>query len=316
MINTTSPSISKNVNNKTSSIGGKLIYTIVINLPEGYTKNLTFSDLLPQGLLYLLDSLQVSSSDSVDYQYKNNLIINSDNNRININFGWVNTTSDGNITLTYTILVQNISTNLNGTVLSNNATIIFVNGSNDSFNSSDTENVTVVEPKLNISKNSDKKNYVPGENVVFTLVINHLLGSASSAYNLVIIDNIPNGLIYKIGSAILQPGWYVDDSLASSNILKFYTVDGYELPVGQNVTIIFNCTVGNSSFAGKNLTNIVALNYSSTNDTNNSRIYGPINSNSTIHVLGADIYVIKNGNITINAGESFNYYIEIGKQWA
>lgn len=65
VINTTSPSISKNVNNKTSSIGGKLIYTIVINLPEGYTKNLTFSDLLPQGLLYLLDSLQVSSSDSV-----------------------------------------------------------------------------------------------------------------------------------------------------------------------------------------------------------------------------------------------------------
>lgn len=312
VINTTSPSISKNVNNKTSSIGGKLIYTIVINLPEGYTKNLTFSDLLPQGLLYLLDSLQVSSSDSVDYQYKNNLIINSDNNRININFGWVNTTSDGNITLIYTILVQNISTNLNGTVLSNNATIIFVNGSNDSFNSSDTENVTVVEPKLNISKNSDKKNYVPGENVVFTLVINHLLGSASSAYNLVIIDNIPNGLIYKIGSAILPTGWYVDDSLASSNILKFYTFDGYELPVGQNVTIIFNCTVGNSSFAGKNLTNIVALNYSSTNDTNNSRIYGPINANSTIHILGADIYVIKKGNITINAGESFNYYIEIG----
>ncbi len=308
-INTRAPSVSKDVNNKTAPIGGNLNYTIVINLPEGYTKNLTISDLLPLGLIYLPGTLNISSSSSINYE---NIIINIIGNRIDVNFGWLNATSSGNITLIYTTLVQNIPNNVNGTILSNNVTVTFMNGTENNSTVHDSENITVVEPKLNINKTSNKNNYVPGENVVFTLKISHKTGSASSAYNLIVVDNIPIGLIYVIGSSILPAGWFVDESQINSNILIFYTTPSYELPLGQDVTIRFNCTVGNYSFAGLNLTNNVSLNYSSINITNDSRVYGPINASSTIHVIGSDIYVIKSGNITINAGESLNYYIEIG----
>ena len=306
--NTINPSIKKNVNNKNSPIGGRLTYTVVITLPEGYTSSLKFKDILPSGLKYIGGSLVITPSGSVIYA---NPTITTSDNSISVDFGAVNITSDGTITLAYTVLVQNMTGNKNGTVLVNNATIFFVNSSEDESNLSAVDNVTVVEPKLNISKSSNKNTYHPGENVVFTILISHSTGSGSSAYYLIVRDVIPVGLEYVLNSAVLPPGWSVTyDPIIRT--LIFSTSTDYELPIGETVTLKFNCTVINSSSVlGLNLTNIVYLNYSSSNNTDDSRIYGPVEANKTINVTITKLDITKKGDTKVVAGGQIRYNITI-----
>ena len=314
-VNATSraPSVSKNSGGQKTvnrSIGNIAPETITVTLPEGYTSRLQIRDVLPEGLQ--ADNFSFTFSSGVLHgtpQY----VYNSTDNAWYIDFGQINATQSGTITIDYAVLVLNIPGNVNGINLVNNATLYYQNGTGTDINAgSDTATVKVIEPKLNITKTAGKTNLNPGENVTFTLNISHTAGSTADAYNLRIKDVIPAGLTYISGSSVLPAGWMVDESQAASNIIIFYTSGSTSLLLGQNVSINFTCTAGNFTWAGQNLTNNAGLNYTSSSNESLARTYGPINSSATVHVIGADVYVVKTGPVSVKAGQQLNYTLKIG----
>lgn len=312
-----SPSVSKGVNRTTAPIGENATHTLTIQLPVGYTPDLTIIDNLPAGMIYVPGNLHVTLPGGISSgnpTTETSPFFTITGQTITFNFGWINATTEGNITVLYDVMINNTPGNVNGTLLINNATLNFTNGAGSQSTSGPVSStVRVVEPQLQITKTSDKTNYIPGENVIFTLNINHAAGSTSAAYNIRIMDTIPAGLTYQTGSSVLPVGWLVDESHAAlNNIIIFYTNSTTALLLGQNAIINFNCTVGNYTWAGKNFTNNASLTNTSTFNQTNARSYGPVNATTTIHVIGADIYVIKTGTASLYAGQPFSYNIRVG----
>ncbi len=319
-ITSRSPTVSKGTNRTTASIGETATQTITIVLPEGYTPNLTIVDNLLGGLDYISGSLVVNlpgGTTSGNPTTEASPFFTKIGQNITFNFGWINSTSGGNITINYNVMVNKNSSNVNGTLLTNNATLTFINGQGGTSTSGPANStIRVVEPLLQITKTADKTpaNYNPGDNVIFTINVSHRSGSTSDAYNLVIRDTIPAGLTYQ-STLPLPSGWLVDESQAGLNIITFYTNSSTSLPLGQSALINFICKVGNYTWAGQNLTNNASLNYTSTFNQTNARSYGPVNTNATIHIIGADIFVIKTTTTpTVFAGQAqqFNYSLKIG----
>ena len=156
-----------------------------------------------------------------------------------------------------------------------------------------------------ITKTASANNLVIGEEFTYTLLIKHSNSSTSDANNIVVIDNLPLGLSYVTNSVILPPTWtlnVIGNTLTFSSPLLTLS--------DNNVTILFNCTVNNNTiFAGQNLTNTANMNYTSL--SSGGRDYGPVTSSSQVHVLGADLSVIKTGTSNVDAGQVVSYTVTV-----
>ncbi|MEN8242823.1 MAG: sortase, partial [Chloroflexota bacterium] len=99
---------------------------------------------------------------------------------------------DNTITLTYQAVVLNIEDNQsNPTTLLNNLAAWGTTSTTDSA-----DPVQIAEPFLNISKTSNNSVANAGELISFDIEIWHTAGSSSPAYDVILHDVIPAGLIY------------------------------------------------------------------------------------------------------------------------
>ena len=300
-----SPNVSKNINGQKNinlAVGDSAIQNIIINLPVGITNELKVDDVAPLGLELSGFGYTASTGISVN-QF---VITPLGANTFEFNFGKITASQEGNIIIFYSSLVQNITSNINGQNLTNNATLFYQNTTGQSVNAgSDTANIKVVEPDLIITKTSNKTNLNIGERFTYTLFVKHSSSSTSNAHNLVLTDNLPTGLEYAPGSVVLPPNWALN---VVGNTLTF-TSPLLSLS-DNNVTITFDSIVDNDiTLAGQNLTNTVNMNYTSTDE--GGRDYGPITSSSQIHIIGADIAVTKTGTSDVLAGQQISYIVTI-----
>ncbi len=300
-----SPSVSKNVNGQKNinlTIGQTAPETILINLPVGITNELKVIDVASSGLQLSGFSYTTSTGISVN-QF---VVTPLGGNTFEFNFGNITASQEGNISIDYQALVQDVTGNINGQNLTNNATLFYQNTTGQSVNAgSDTANIKIVEPNLLITKTASKNNLKVGEQFTYTLLIKHSSLSTSDAYNLIIIDNLPVGLTYVSGSAVLPPTWNLN---VVGNILTF--TSPLLTLTDNNVTITFDSIVANNiSLAGQNLTNTVNMNYTSI--ASGGRSYGPVISSSQVHIIGADLAVTKTGTSNVHAGQGISYIVTI-----
>ena len=299
-----SPTISKNVNGQKTvnrTIEDTATENLIITLPVGTSNDLSVIDIAPTGLQ--LSGFNYTTSTGI---LVNQFIISSIGNNYTFDFGNITASQDGNISISYTVQVLDIAGNTNGQNLTNNATLFYQNITGQNVNAgSDTANIEVVEPNLLITKTANTHNLVIGEQFTYTILIKHSNSSTSNANNIVIIDNLPVGLNYVPDSVVLPPTWtlnVVGSTLTFSSPLLTLA--------DNNVTISYNCTVNNGiTFAGQNLTNTVNMNYTSL--ASGGRDYGPVSSSSQIHILGADLSVIKTGTSNVHAGQEVSYNVTV-----
>ena len=297
-----SPTISKNVNGQKTvnrTINDTATENLIITLPVGTTNDLKVTDIAPSGLQ--LSGFNYTTSTGI---FVNQFSVTSIGNNYTFDFGNITASQDGNISISYTAQVLDIAGNVNGQILTNNATLFYQNINGQSVNSgSDTANIKVVEPNLLITKTASKNNLVIGEQFTYTLLIKHSNSSTSDANNIVLVDNLPSGLSYVTNSVILPPTWVlniVGNTLTFSSPLLTLN--------SNNVTISYNCTVNNNiTLAGQNLTNTINMNYTSLNS--GGRNYGPVSSSYQVHIQGADLSVIKTGTSNVHAGQAVSYTI-------
>ncbi|MDY9924548.1 carboxypeptidase regulatory-like domain-containing protein [Methanobacterium sp.] len=307
-VTTRAPRVSKTVNGTETvnlTIGETATESININLPVGITTELKIVDVTPNGLGINGGINGFTYATTAGVNVNQFLVTYLGGNTYQISFGNVTITQEGNITINYTVLVQNVNGNYNGQNLVNNATLYYNNKTGQGVNGgSDTATVHVVEPNLQIIKTPSKTNLNVGEEFTYTINVTHTSSSTSDAYNITITDVIPSGLHYVAGSAVLPSGWILN---VSGNTLIF-TSSSLTL-ISHSATLLFNCTVDNNYLlAGGNITNTANLNYTSL--PTDGRNY-TTNNSTQIHVIGADLEVRKNGDAQVNAGEQVTYTITV-----
>ncbi|NWF65548.1 MAG: isopeptide-forming domain-containing fimbrial protein, partial [Chloroflexi bacterium] len=232
-------------------IGEQITFNILVTLPEGVAQNLQVADDLPLGLQYVSHQVITSAASSggllaADYNgaFTNTLPnfacsgICGSGDDISLDFGSTTTTAD-NVTNNNSFLVQvvarvlNVAGNQNGTVLTNTATVSWTGGS-----ASDSVNVTILEPELDIQKTANDSTWLYGQTVTFTLTVSHLPTSTADAYDLTVTDAIPNVLTYVPGSITASAGCAGNDSGAPNLTWTCAT-----LALGNTATLTYQVAV-------------------------------------------------------------------------
>jgi len=178
------------------NIGETVTYYMTITMPEG-TAPLTLTDNLPN-VMTVVSSRVLSLGANItttglgvgqpgvvsDANFADGLP-----DRVVFNLGTVLNAPDGidnaedQIVLEVVARVDENAANRNGDQLTNTATLNYGTGT-----VTDTEVVEVVEPELNIDKSALVVTGRPGDIIEYTIVVDHVGGSNSPAYDIVITD--------------------------------------------------------------------------------------------------------------------------------
>ncbi len=152
-------------------------------------------------------------------------------------------------------LIQNVGANSNGAVRTNTATLNYGAGTLNSSN-----NVTITQPVLQISKTPSPTQGDAGSTVTYTAVVSHRAASTGPAFDVAITDPLSAGLQLVAGSVTTSIG-----SVTTGNTAGDTTI-GISIPVlnlGQTATITYQAKLANADAPGSTVPNTVTTNFDS-----------------------------------------------------
>ncbi|MDH7597649.1 MAG: hypothetical protein QHG98_07955 [Methanothrix sp.] len=176
--------------NRSCAIGDSVTYKIHLNLPRAVLREVVVTDTLPSGTTCDPSSLKTSGFVPNDIQPPS-----PDSNTLVLSFGDLNNADDVDMDIWYTVIVANRRENRNGVILTPGAARITwknPDGSSRQRTDSKAGSIEVVEPSLSLEKHASSYAIV-GDEVRFTLSIYHDGNSRSDAYDLILVDTIPEG---------------------------------------------------------------------------------------------------------------------------
>ncbi|MBK9748928.1 MAG: isopeptide-forming domain-containing fimbrial protein [Chloroflexi bacterium] len=250
------------------NIGETVTYYMTITMPEG-TAPLTLTDNLPN-VMTVVSSRVLSLGANItttglgvgqpgvvsDANFADGLP-----DRVVFNLGTVLNAPDGidnaedQIVLEVVARVDENAANRNGDQLTNTATLNYGTGT-----VTDTEVVEVVEPELNIDKSALVVTGRPGDIIEYTIVVDHVGGSNSPAYDIVITDPMLPNLNLIVGSVTATPGNVVLGNNAGDTTLR---VELGVLNPGDSITITYQAQIDASITPPVTFVNTATLNYDS-----------------------------------------------------
>ncbi|MBI5963718.1 MAG: sortase, partial [Chloroflexi bacterium] len=249
------------------AIGEILTYQLTINIPPGAMDNMLIVD-TPQAGLAFVDLLAVDASnpdtdgagagdtglystamtfdstglctncaDGTAAGTSNPLVENS-GGKVTFNFGTLANSSGVNetVTIQYRVVVLDMVANQNGGTLVNNAVWTWSGG----ILTSSAPTVEIVEPDLSIDKNVNTNAAPYGSAVTFTIDIAHTADSAAHAYDVVVTDELPDGLAYIPGTLSFSGLAPTSNNYDAGTATLTFTWD--EFPLSATATITFQAT--------------------------------------------------------------------------
>lgn len=274
-------------------VGEILIYEIRVPIPRGTSANVIVyddTDFLTaagsQGIIKILgvdrwfvgSALQLSVAPQFQI-----LDTNADgiDNRLRFEFGDIvnnggATAEDEVIVIVLRAQVMNVPNTDNGDIHTNGSAVTFTVDEEPDFAFPDTDAVvTIREPAIDVVKTATTPDSTTdaGDVVTYTLTIRHNGTSTADGFELDLLDQLPPGMILIGGSVSIQagsPAFGLDPlelsdvtlDLANNRVL----VNGFDLGLGQVVTITYQATVAANVVSGQVLTNTVDLTYKSLPD--------------------------------------------------
>jgi LPXTG-site transpeptidase (sortase) family protein len=220
------------------AIGEILTYEVVLTVPDGSMPGLHLVDSLDRGLGFVdCESISatgltttvvggfstICSSPAVSELPVGSAAEEDQGRQIDFDFGTLanNTGNAVDLVLRYQVAVLDSINNQSDSTppLNNQAEWAWDSGSL----SDQAVGVTILEPDLNLQKNASPTVLYPGQITTFTLVVDHDAGSQTPAYNLVLTDIIPEGLIYQPPIRYIsgQAPTNVDDAGSPTLILEW-----------------------------------------------------------------------------------------------
>ena len=236
------------------AIGEQVTYDVTAIIPEG-TNDLTIVDNLPP-TMELISASVVSTGGSLTVGTPTITIDDRDtdgsDDRVTFEFGQVINTSDGVVNANDTVVVRvvgrvrDVVANANGDTLVNEAAITIGAGSTTA-----SAEVEVVEPVLEITKESPLSSGPPGTIEEFTVTIAHAGSSTATAYDLLIADLLgdPN-LTLVPGTVSTSAGTIVGGNAPGDTTVSLSHV---ALAQGETITVTYQAIVNPSLAAGVNV---------------------------------------------------------------
>ena len=250
------------------AVGQLVTYRLKVSLVEGTTRAVKVVDVLPAGLTYVASGAPGTAPGApITFSYPGAPTVVGQ--QITFDLGDVvdlpdGVTTDDFITIDLTAHVDNVVANQDGTLLGNNASVSFTApGGGTVVRNFDADtgtpgvqplNLTVVEPALVVTKSANPLSVSLGDEVSFSVLIDHIAASRADAYDVTIVDTLPVGLTYVPGSASIAP-------TVSGQTLTFAV--GTLTLVTDNTTLTYRARVAINAAVGVPLTNNAVLTYGS-----------------------------------------------------
>jgi len=277
------------------AIGETVTYRLRVDLIEGAVDEITVVDTLPDGLLFVaaevgLGNTGMSTAQPIGPDDQPSAV---DGQELAFTLGQVenppNSASDDDfLTIDIRARVENIPANEDGVVLGNDAELSFRDADGAlvqrSFDADADEpdiqplDLTIVEPALALSKTADRNAVSLGDEVRFTLSVDHSVASTADGFDLVIEDRLPAGLSYVPDSASPEPTTVDGQTLRWERASLTLTED--------STTIDYLARVESAAAAGQPLTNDAALRYASqpgATGSKNSGRTGPLDPEDALN---------------------------------
>ncbi len=295
----TSPGIGKSGSAPELSIGDIVTYTVILDVPEGEMENAQVVDTLDTGLAFVdCTSITASSGDlstsigafSNACNAGTNPTITGTGSIATFDFGTLTNANRVNstleqLTIVYTAVVTNVTTNQRDTLLNNNAVLSWKNGNvNDSAS-----DLRVREADLQVVKAFDVTSGDADNTITVNLTISHTGASDADAFNVELEDVLPADLVFEsfnAGTCTPTTG----PSEAGGTITAAWDT----FPLGSSCTISFEVSIAQGVAPNTAIVNNANIQWTSTNDTQ-----GTTNTYSTNGVE-------RTGN-SADAGEENNY---------
>jgi uncharacterized repeat protein (TIGR01451 family)/fimbrial isopeptide formation D2 family protein len=266
--------VQKTVTPVSATIGQDVPYTVRIDLIEGLTPSLFFSDTLPAGLTYQSHSISIGNPGLLIGNPTHDINLGS-GQTVQFDFGNVSNPTNGINSDDYILIdiVARVDNNL-----SNQNAVILRNGEQAAGSSVyvqyglgptrvDFDNapapgiqgvpLTLIEPNLSVTKTANLATQSLGDVVTFTVQVQHTGASTADAYDLVLDDVLPAGIAYVTDSATLPAP---DVTVAGQNIQFRYS----SFPLaGPSKSFSYQARIDLTAPVGQTLSNTMALTWKS-----------------------------------------------------
>lgn len=282
------PTLSLNTSLDNANIGDTVTLTATFGIPTGNTDNFTYSLDLPLGLTYNNDPIVITLPAN-DFTVENSpsTTPGAGTDPIVLDFGSVTNSSltSQSVTIAIEVTVDNILANQQGVNLNTQAGLSYQGVS--APNPSDTAQITVIEPNLNIvqtitagATGSDATDTISYQTVVtntsvestaFHIMLSDLMppellgapdgsGSGNAFSNLVLTNT--SGDIVLTGTSDLVS---VSDlsQTTTNNAGDTLTLATIDMPASSSMTLTYDLVMVNNVNAGDSLTNTVSASYNS-----------------------------------------------------
>jgi uncharacterized repeat protein (TIGR01451 family)/fimbrial isopeptide formation D2 family protein len=303
-------------------VGEIVTYKVELTIPEGMAHNARLVDTLPAGMAFVrcISGTPITASTGLTTDLSGGWAdacngaagLNVANNGHDVTFGLGNITNADQdngtpekIDITYEAVVLNTGTNIRGQTLQNGAVMYWEDTTPTTFNSNTAraDAVTVVEPKMTVTKTASKTTGDAGDTITFTVdIANPNGGQANDAFDVNWADTVPAGLNYVGGSlkpADLScadaPTSYSDAS--QPNLSATWT----SFPKGGTCALTYDATLANDVSSGSSYSNAATLTWTSLPGVHNT-----LRDLSTYNDLASE----RTGN-TGDPGGSANDYKQI-----
>ena len=277
------------------NVGDEIKYTIEVKqmAENARANNVVITDTLPIGVSLKADSISVSVPATVK----------TINNGRTFTVSLTNSLTDS-FTFTYTGIIENANlagTNIVNTVIadwSNNPDIVFA----DYQPPKGIDESSVLLPKLEVTKSSDKGYYNVGDEIKYTVEVKQTTENAR-ANNVVITDTLPTGVSLKADFVSVS----VPATVKTINNGRAFTVS-LTNSLTDSFTFTYTGIIENANLAGKNIVNTAVADWS--NNPNNDKPEGK----STDPVLLPKLKVEKNADkFYYNVKDTITYTIKVSQ---
>lgn len=267
---------------KRATIGEEVVFDLAVvysGVGSNYT-NTTIVDHLPDGIEYISHTYTDTYGGTIQQFNQNGQVLTW---KLGTPLGAPNRNFVGpnNVLIKITGRIKNIlPDNVRDVILVNNANTSFIQDGAP-YNISDLDDVRIIEPTLTIEKHGDKNEGLPGENVHYTITVRNT--GNSSAYDAVIQDKIPSGLILVGGSITSFPTAY--NTMVIGDIIQW---EYLSIPPNYSVTLEYDATIPPQ---GGSFTNTVTNTeyWSLPSGNEGRRQYGPNSDDWNVIAPGTDL---------------------------
>ncbi|KSV72132.1 hypothetical protein N185_23410 [Sinorhizobium sp. GW3] len=305
--------------NTNVAVGEVVTFRLRINLEEGTIIGLHLRDFLPAGQRYIPGSVfVVPGNPGATLNFDPASVTVTAGNELIIPLGTVVNPGDNlplndYVDVFYTVVIVDDPTNVtNGAVLPN--TVILTG---NRVGATDSADVTVVEPKLNVGKNVSAPFVAIGDRANYTITVSHDPTSAIDAFDVVVSDPFDNPNMVLDPASITAV--IVNGAGLPAPIVELvgtgFRVTVADLPVGATLQISFSAVAQNTATVnGQAVVNTATIDYDTVpgTDTPDEQRNYTDSDDATITIAGPDLQVLKDASLlVVRPGDLFSYTIQV-----